>query len=80
MALGMADARLCRDLLFWVLQGLPLDSPQLQMLLTEEKEEEPPFPGARRILEWEQSIVSLAHRLLTTQHGLALPAALRQET
>ena len=37
---------------------MPIDSPEVQALLSSDGEEEPPFPGARRILSWEQRIVS----------------------
>ncbi len=40
------------------MQKMPLDSPEIQSLLNMAQEEEPPFPGARRILQWEQRIVS----------------------
>lgn len=43
--------------LFDMLQKMPLDSPEIQSLLNMAEEEEPPFPGARRILQWEQRIV-----------------------
>ncbi|KAL0054295.1 hypothetical protein WJX82_006702 [Trebouxia sp. C0006] len=39
------------------LQKMPLNSPEIQSLLNMAQEEEPPFPGARRILQWEQRIV-----------------------
>ena len=51
---SVAAAQLSHSL---ALQGMPLDSPQVEALLRTEKEEEPPFPGARRILNWEQRMV-----------------------
>ena len=36
---------------------MDLDSPEVEALLNSEQEEQPPFPGARRILNWEQRIV-----------------------
>ncbi len=43
------------------MQKMPLDSPEIQSLLNMAQEEEPPFPGARRILQWEQRIVSYSN-------------------
>ena len=40
------------------LQKLPLGSLDLDSMLDMEQEEEPPFPEAQRILQWEQRIVS----------------------
>ena len=40
------------------MQKMPLDSPEIQSLLNMAQEEAPPFPGARRVLQWEQRIVS----------------------
>ena len=36
---------------------MSIDSPEVEALLNSEQEEESPFPGARRILNWEQRIV-----------------------
>ena len=53
------------------MQGMSIDSPEVQALLSTDKEEEPPFPGARRILNWEQRIVSSyhAHRFAEQLHA-----------
>ena len=50
-----------------LLQGMSIDSPEVQALLSSDKEEEPPLPGARRILNWEQRIVSDHHAHLLAE-------------
>lgn len=50
-----------------ILQGMAIDSPEVQALLSCDKEEEPPFPGARRILNWEQRIVRAHHSHLVAE-------------
>lgn len=52
--------------LFDTLQKMPLDSPEIQSLLNM-VQEEPPFPGARRILQWEQRIV-FSHGSFAGEH------------
>ncbi|KAL0026158.1 hypothetical protein WJX79_006225 [Trebouxia sp. C0005] len=53
--------------LFYTLQKMPLDSPEIQSLLNMAQEEEPPFQGARRILQWEQRIV-FSHGSFAGEH------------
>ncbi|DBA67794.1 TPA: hypothetical protein ACH3X2_001196 [Trebouxia sp. C0005] len=53
--------------LFDTLQKMPLDSPEIQSLRNMAQEEEPPFQGARRILQWEQRIV-FSHGSFAGEH------------
>ena len=51
---------------------MSLDSPEIQALLGSDQEEAAPFPGARRILHWEQRMVSAlsAQAGIEQTHGL----------
>ena len=51
---------------------MSLDSPEVQALLSSDKEEEPPFPGARRILNWEQRIVRSRYAHLLAEQPCVL--------
>ena len=55
------------------LQQVPFGSLELDSMLDMEQEEEPPFPEAQRILQWEQRIVSERVTIMLGIKPLACP-------